>query len=169
MIALICGLSGSGKSSMIATLISEDPSIIHVRASKLLSDAGRPIERISLEDAFSNQNALARLLPKELAADAPLILIDGHLLIETVTGPYLLSADALGNLAIDAVIFIAADPAPLSERRQGTNMETSQAALSRLMKLEAIQAKKFSEARGIPYARIESGDVEALKRALGML
>ena len=169
MIALICGLSGSGKSSMIAALKSDNPSIFHVRASKLLSDAGKPIERISLEDAFSNQDALAKLLSRELAPDASLILIDGHLLIETVAGPYLLSEDALDNLKIDAVIFIAADAEILSERRRGTDMETSQEALSHLMNLEAIQAKKFADARGIQYACIESGDVEAFKRVLGNL
>ena len=166
MIVLICGLSGSGKSSMIAALKSEDPSVIHIRASKLLSDAGKPIAHISKEDALMNQNALAELLAKELATDAPLVLIDGHVLIETAAGPYLLSDDALSNLKINGVIFIAADPELVSYRRQGTNMETSKEVLSHLMQLEAMQARRFADARGIQYARVDSGDVEAFKSKL---
>jgi adenylate kinase len=166
MIVLICGLSGSGKSSMIAALKSEDPSVIHIRASKLLNDAGKPIEDISKEEASSNQDALAALLAKELATNGPLVLIDGHLLIETTTGPYLLSDDALSNLKIDGVVFIAADPELVSYRRRGSDMEASKDAVSQLMQLEAMQAQRFAEARGIQYACVESGDIEAFKSEL---
>jgi adenylate kinase len=166
MIVLICGLSGSGKSSMIAALKSKDSPIHHVRASKLLSDAGKPIKNISMEDAIMNQDALAKLLPKELATDAPLVIIDGHLLVETGAGPYLLSDNALNNLRIDGVIFVAAAPELLSHRRQGTLMEASQESLSHLMHLEDMRARKFAETRGIRYARIDSGDIEALKSEL---
>jgi adenylate kinase len=155
VIVLICGLSGSGKSSMIAALKLDDPSIVHIRASKLLSDAGKPIAHISKEDALLNQNALAELLAKELTTDAPLVLIDGHVLIETVAGPYLLSDDALNNLKINGVIFITADPELVSYRRQGTNMEASKEALSHLMQLEATQAQRFADARGIPHAYVD--------------
>jgi adenylate kinase len=166
MIVLVCGLSGSGKSTMIEALKAEDPSIVHIRASKLLSDAGNPIEHLSMEDASLNQHALVMLLKKELAAEDQFFLIDGHLLIETTVGPYLLPHDALTGLKIDGIIYVAADAELVSHRRQGTSMEVSKEELVKLMDLEATQARQLAQQQRIHYARVKSGDIKTFRTEL---
>jgi adenylate kinase len=166
MIVLVCGLSGSGKSTMIEALKAEDPSIVHIRASKLLSDAGNPTEYLSMIDASLNQHALVMLLKKELAAEDQFFLIDGHLLIETTTGPYLLPHDALTALKIDGIIYVAADVELLFHRRQGTSMEVSKEELVKLMALEATQARRLAQRQRIHYAHVKSGDIKNFRAEL---
>ena len=124
---------------------------------------------ISKEEASTNQETLAALLARELPNDASLVLIDGHLLVETEDGPYLLPETALPNLKIDCVIFVAADPEVVSLRRKKVGAYVSKEAVSQLMRLEAEQAQRFAHARGIQCACVESGEIEDLKSKLSRM
>ena len=166
MIILVCGLSRSGKSSMIAALAAEDPSVQHVSASRLLREAGRPIRHISKSDAILNQEILAVAVSRQSYAGSSFVLIDGHILLETTSGPYLLDDAVLDSFAIEGIVFIHANQQDVTNRRSGTDIEITPHKARELMELEGARAEEHARQRQIPFEKVSSGDIQGLKQKL---
>jgi adenylate kinase len=166
MIVFVCGLSKSGKSSLIESAIKSFPSFRHLRASRLLRRAGRPTELISSSEVMENQSVLVDCLTRESATGANGIILDGHFLIETVEGPVCLPLECLDALPLAAVFMIVADPAEIEQRRCGTSAQISAEEAARRIDTESFQAERLAIYRRIPFAKIRSGNVADLTERL---
>jgi len=166
MIAFVCGLSKSGKSSMIASLAKAMPNILHLKASEILSKAGRPLYGLSRLEALENQRVFAELARKEVERETRSILIDGHLLIETLDGPLLLPDDCLDDLKIDAILMITSSNNSIVARRQSTPMEASLEEVANAAELEARHAEALAKRRQTELIRVPSGDLAGFQTAV---
>ena len=84
----VCGVSASGKSSLVRAFTVTNPKFNHVKGSELLQNAGYPIHNLDAGAAEQNQLALLAILhSKKLVA--PETIFDGHITIETDGAPYI--------------------------------------------------------------------------------
>lgn len=168
MIVFVCGLSMSGKTSLIKSFVEEFPTFRHVRVSTLLRIAGRPTEALSSQEASLNQEVFLREVTKQLDVGGADTLIDGHLLIETNDKPYLVPIERLGRLPIDGVIAVLENSSALSKRREAARGEPILASeeLWSLIALECLQAQKLAALRGVPFEEVISGDIRSFSLAI---
>jgi adenylate kinase len=159
MIVFVCGLSKSGKSSLIESALKSFPSFRHLRASRLLRKAGRPTELISSSEVIENQSVLVDCLTREAATEANGIILDGHFLIEAVEGPMALPLECLDPLPLRAVFMVIADPAEIEKRRLGSSAQISSVEAARRIEMECAHAQKLAAYRGVAFAKIQSGNV----------
>jgi adenylate kinase len=159
MIVFVCGLSKSGKSSLIEAAIKNFTSFRHLRASRLLRKAGRPTAPISSSEVTENQNVLVECVKQELITGATDVILDGHFLIETVEGPLPLPLECLDALPLVAVFMIVADPAEVEKRRFGTPAQITSDEAARRIDAEGAHAQRLAAYRKIPFAKIQSGNV----------
>jgi adenylate kinase len=159
MIVFVCGLSRSGKSSLIESARKSFPSFRHLRASRLLREAGRPTVPIQSSEVPKNQKVLVQLVKHELAMGASDLILDGHFLIETIDGPVPLPLECLDALPLQAVFMVVADPAEIEKRRSGTAAQISSEEASRLIDMEDAEAQKLAAYRRIAFAKIQTGNV----------
>jgi adenylate kinase len=148
---------------MIAAIAADSACVQHIKASSLLRETDRPVEKLTQSDAILNQKALAKSMDQQRWAKTELVLIDGHVLIETVSGPLLLPDEVLIDLKVEGIIFITADAHVVAARRIGSGMEMSETRIAEFMALEAERARSFAERMQLPYALIDSGDIQNLK------
>jgi hypothetical protein len=109
MLIVVCGLSKSGKSSLIKAAVAEGLDVPIVKASQLLGLSGRPIQALSASDALGNQPELMQLLAECVQENRPTIL-DGHLLIETLDGPQLVPEAYLIAVGLVGIVAVTAPP-----------------------------------------------------------
>ncbi|MBR2681398.1 MAG: AAA family ATPase [Exiguobacterium sp.] len=167
MVVFICGLSGIGKSSLIEYVVTNFPNVRHVRASDLLASAGKPIRNLRTSDVLHNQLAFVKLAAAEIRRSTH-VLIDGHLLIESLDGPISLPDNCLDALQIDGVIIVTADAEQLFSRRVTAGLCTASInELAELMSTELENAKRLAQRRRVGFATIQSGDRENFIAQLG--
>jgi adenylate kinase len=159
MIVFVCGLSKSGKSSLIESARKNFPSFRHLRASRLLREAGRPTAPIPSSEVPKNQKVLIERVKLELAMGANDIILDGHLLIETIEGPLPIPLECLDALPFHAIFMVVADPAEIEKRRSGTPAQISSEEAARRIDMEYAEAQKLAAYRCIAFAKIQSGNV----------
>jgi adenylate kinase len=159
MIVFVCGLSKSGKSSLIESARKSFPSFQHLRASRLLHKAGRPTSQISSSEVTENQRVLVDLVKQELASGAHDVILDGHFLIETIEGPMVLPRECLDRLPLHAVFMVIADPAEIEKRRFGSSAQISSVEAASRIEMECIHAQRLAAHRGVTFAKIQSGNV----------
>ena len=156
MIVFVCGLSQSGKSTLIQSTQLYLPSLRHVRASALLRRAGRPIFPILSKDVLANQDILVREVLTETRDKNANFVLDGHFLIEASDGPYILLPTCLDGLRLDAVFMVLADPVEISERRRETSAQITPREATERIVLETMGAERLADHKKIPFQTIES-------------
>jgi adenylate kinase len=159
MILLVCGLSMSGKSTLIAKADLARLAVEHVRASAVLHALDRPTVGLAVTDLLANQVLLVEWLMQSLGGQPRSIILDGHLLVETADGPQLVPDNALRVLPIAGVIAIHDDPLLVSERRKETPLTTRIEEIQDLTTIEELQAKRFARLRGVEFAVVRAADV----------
>ncbi|TGP45403.1 hypothetical protein EN873_40850 [bacterium M00.F.Ca.ET.230.01.1.1] len=158
MIIIACGLSTSGKTSLIQNAKLEEFGISVVKGSSILATSGRPVVDLTVTEAISNQQIIAEKLSR-LAQTESRIVLDGHLLIETTDGPQLVPDVVLKRLPICGVVLIEADPRLISERRREGKLTTNIEEISDLAQIELTQAKRFARLQGIPFSKYMASEV----------
>jgi adenylate kinase len=166
MIVFVCGLSQSGKSTLIQSTQLYIPKLRHIRASALLRRAGQPVFPIRSKDVLANQKILVREVRTETEDKNANFVLDGHFLIEASDGPYILPPTCLDGLRLDAVFMVVADPVEISKRRQETSAQiTPQEAAERIV-LETMAAERLAGHKKIPFQTIQSDDAKGFSSAL---
>jgi adenylate kinase len=169
MITFVCGLSKSGKSTLIGQAdISKIPAD-HVRASELLRKLHRPTVDLRAANVLSNQDILVDWLDNSLRSNPRLIVLDGHLLLETLDGPQFVPDQALRRLPITHVICIRGEPEEVADRRHGLPLTQSVDEIRDLIAIEEIQARRFARLIRARLSTISSSDVASFHNALHSL
>ena len=112
----VCGISASGKSSIVSAFANANSGFRHIKGSALLERAGRPIRNLSGSNAESNQWALLDILRSEQLI-GPLTILDGHITIETTEGSFVVPSWFFKGADIAGIICITSDPLIIEQRR----------------------------------------------------
>lgn len=158
MIIIACGLSKSGKTSLIQNARLEEFGISVVKGSSILSTSGRPVVDLTATETISNQQIIAEELSRLVQAESRVVL-DGHLLIETIDGPQLVPDVVLKRLPICGVVLIESDPVLISERRREGKLTTNIEEISDLAQMELLQAKRFARLLGVPFSKYIASEI----------
>lgn len=158
MIILVCGLSRSGKTSAIREIIGTCVGLLHVRASAVLRENGGKINDLRISDIVSNQSILSQKINDEFSKLSSAVVLDGHLLLETLDGPQLIPDTCLQTLKLSAIFYLFEDAYTLAKRREGTKLTNSVEEIVELEGIEWLQAKRFARLNKIPIFRFRSSD-----------
>jgi adenylate kinase len=165
MLILVCGLSKSGKTSLIQAAKSAGLGLRCAKASDLLRSSGRPITALTSAEANCNQSQLKYLLTKILRDEGPVIL-DGHLLIETIDGPQLVPESSLLPHRLVGVIEVTAAPQIIAMRRVGTIFSSNVEEISEFMAIETLEARRLARVTAAPFFQIDHEDTVAFTAAI---
>ncbi|MCV0370797.1 AAA family ATPase [Filomicrobium sp.] len=112
------GISGVGKSTLLRTL-SQRIKFQHLQAGVLIKAAREnvPSENLRNQDIEDNQLLLIEGFHAAKDANAPLIIIDGHTVVDTPKGLIGIEPIIFAQLGITQFIFLADDSQAISARR----------------------------------------------------
>lgn len=159
MIIFVCGLSKTGKSSMIQAVTS-GTKFHYLRASELLEKSGRPTLGLKADEVEENQKVFVQAALDRIRGTDHDVIIDGHLLLETVDGPQRLRTALLRTLPLDGIIMIYTPPQEVARRRSGTDIEITAEDARKYEAMERQVAIKLAEERKIPFFEIQSGELD---------
>jgi adenylate kinase len=166
MIIFVCGLSEAGKSTLIANSSAATFGFECVRASNLLAAAGRPTRGLRKEDVLDNQQLVISALSNIVTARPGPLLVDGHLLVETLDGPQLVPEQYFEAIPIRLVVAVEADPSEIAARRRGSEIPLEIEEAKDRMLLEHVQARRLARFKGAKFRAIPSGNLEEFRELL---
>jgi adenylate kinase len=105
-------------------------------------------------------------LTRSLKSNPRSVILDGHLMIETLDGPQLVPDAILKKLPITKVIYIHNEPEIVANRRVGLPLSRSVPEIGDLMAIEERQATRFARQIGAPLSTFSANDVFAFRTAL---
>jgi adenylate kinase len=122
VVALV-GISGVGKSTLL-NAASDRVQFQHLQASALIKEAREAITRGSIAaddlrqaDINDNQTLLIHGFDKARSADMPLIVLDGHTVIDTPSGLVRIEPQVFAALGVTQFILLTDDAHAISSRR----------------------------------------------------
>ena len=111
-IVFLGGIPGAGKTTL-AQKLAINGLCVHVRASQLIRDArALEVERPEVQspsESDDNQELLVRAFEEVRAKARTPIVLDGHYVIPTTTGPVRVADNIFARLAIDVAALIEED------------------------------------------------------------
>jgi len=174
-IALL-GLSGVGKSTLIANLNNSIP-VFHLQASSLIkaeqafrAERQASSEELRLGPVIDNQKLLIDAFHREAAAATAPIVFDAHSIIDGNDGILEIPSDVFASLGLDAICFLTADPKVIAERRhRDLSRMRPQRDAETLAQHQAIArraAERIANDIRRPFVLIQDGGVEEILRLL---
>lgn len=123
-IVALVGISGVGKSTLLKAALDHVP-FQHLQASALIKAAKEAIttspvaaDDLRQADINDNQALLVHGFGSARSPDEPLIVLDGHTVIDTPSGLVGIEPRVFAELGVTRFIFLADDPAAISLRRE---------------------------------------------------
>jgi adenylate kinase len=162
----VAGVSRSGKSHTIET-VSTVRNFTHLRASRLLREAGRPLGPLSRAQAEENQRVLAELLMAAGQTYGRRTILDGHVMIETTEGPFPVPDGIFDQIRPTSIICITDDPAAIAGRRADQGWTFDRREIERLQHIEIRCAQHQAARLDVPYHAIQANDIGAFLQAVG--
>jgi adenylate kinase len=163
----VCGISASGKSSIVGAFTATNCEYIHVKGSWLLERAGRPIRSLNASEAEPNQQVLLDVLRTEQLIQ-PLAILDGHITIETAGDLYVVPIWFFREAKISGIICIVNEPATIESRRREKGL-SSNVSINSLQESETSWARKRAEELGIAYFQIDANDPRGFEIAVSSI
>jgi adenylate kinase len=160
MIAMVVGVSGVGKTSLVRRL-ETNGLYSCIRASEFLRKNGRPLMNLTSNDFLTNQLILRIFLQREQKSKR--IVLDSHLAIETIDGARTIPDAWFDGLAIGGLICVR-DSASRIAGRRGTPDNIIE--IESRQELEMIEAERQSERLNVPLKKIMSGDFSSFETAI---
>jgi adenylate kinase len=121
-VVAVVGLSGVGKTSALGTLTAKH-AFQYLSASRLIRE-GRElgalpatVDKLRIANIDENQRLLIAGFKRAIDLTASFVVLDGHTVIETPSGLVTVGANVFGALGITDMIFLAAAPPEIVQRR----------------------------------------------------
>lgn len=121
----VFGISGVGKSTLVAHAVRRMPGTLHLQASALikegLADPAMASEALRLAGSdriAANQELLVEVFARR-AAGGGVIFFDGHLVIDTDGGSSVVAVSVIERLRPRIMVHVEEDTAVIARRRQG--------------------------------------------------
>jgi adenylate kinase len=106
------------------------------------------------------------LLTNDRQYSDPKLFLDGHAMIETTDGPYLVPEWFFDQIKIERIICIVDAPDVIATRRAQQNWTFDIAALSQLQDLERRYAQDQAARLHIPYIEVRGNDISSFANAI---
>lgn len=164
----ILGLSGVGKSTLIGK-IREAVPLLHLQASGLIKaeQAYREGKADTSEDlrtgaVIDNQTLMIAAYWREVAGTDLPVVFDGHSMIDGRDGLIEIPAAVFGELELDAICYLKADPHVIAQRRfadAGRERPYRDATtLEQHQRLAEATARRVADAIERPFILISDGE-----------
>lgn len=163
MTVLVCGLSRVGKTSSLQSMGEGSSDYRYISASSILRSKGMPTEGISIREAVFNQDVITSHLVDRYPEK---FLVDGHILLETIDGPFLVPESSINKWRLGGIIFVTESASLISTRRVASERSSSECEIELLFRIELLYAKYISEKLGIKFAEIKAANTSAIQRFL---
>lgn len=172
-IVAFTGLSGVGKTTFLRRL-AEHVTFQHLTGGSLVATARKvsPYERDAMRNADLAENQRLLIEGFTLARDpvAPLVIMDGHVVIDGSAGLQKLSPDVFRALAITKLVHLEAEPERISANRTGDNSRTRPAhdleTLSQHQESSRSHAESVAATLDIEFFIVTHCDIAKLASAL---
>lgn len=178
------GVSGVGKTHALQQLTRQGIEFVHLVAGRLIAEeqarqAGsddvyvRPrVADRSAADTF--QGFLLTALRRHRAVSSKPIVLDGHYVVPTESGPSIVSVDIFHQMLPDALLLLEAESAAVVDRLLARMprpkwWDESESAIARLLRAELEHAESVALQLGRPLVRARSDSVcSVVSQALRM-
>lgn len=175
-IVALVGISGVGKSTLLKS-VSDMVQFQHLQASALIKEAREAVTASSVAtddlrqtNISDNQALLLRGFQNRRSADAPLIVLDGHTVIDTPSGLVRIDPPVFEALGVTHFIFLADIPESICLRRRKDDArkrpERSPEELDDHQSQALLGAFAAALHLGTPLMVFTSGQVDAVRSAL---
>lgn len=161
----LLGLSGVGKSTLIGQVATCTP-LLHLQASNLIKSEQRrrahapdSSEALRTGSVLNNQGLMIAAFERLTRTTTLPVVFDGHSLIDSRDGLLEIPSAVFTALGLDAVAFLAADPAVIFERRR-SDAERERPArapglLAEHQSLAEAAARRISNDIDRPFYRLD--------------
>lgn len=160
-VVFIGGIHGVGKSTLCERL-ALDHNVLHVKASRLLRDAGgvagAPNHK-AVKDVASNQALLVARFEDVLAScSAKTILLDGHFALKKLDGATeRIPVDVFVALRVSSIVCLQDSTVAIAARLQARDgLAPGEADLAAFQAAELDHAAEVSRALGVPFDVIDA-------------
>jgi adenylate kinase len=171
--------SGVGKSTLLSELEKSLP-LRHFTASDLIkselafrSSQVPSSEELRLGAVADNQALLAAAFARSTAELDCLVVLDAHVVIDGASGLVDIAASVFGDLGVQHMLFIQADPSDIAERRQKDTQRSRPARLTEEIAAHQnhalAQAKAITSQLNIPLTVLDSNDSNSIHHFLASL
>jgi adenylate kinase len=175
-IVALVGISGVGKSTLLKA-VADSVQFQHLQASALIKEAREANTRYSVSsddlgraDISDNQALLVRGFENARSPNMPLIVIDGHTVIDTPGGLIRIEPPVFAALGVTQFIFLADDPQAISLRREKDQSRTRPKRSPEELEEYQTQAllNAFAAARhlDVPLSVFTISQVDGIRAAL---
>jgi adenylate kinase len=175
-VVAVFGLSGVGKSWLIARMIHSEP-MMHVQASQLLRDEKAAItgqtvtnEALRTGAVLDNQSLLVRAFSRVHSAATMPIIFDGHCVVDSAAGLIEIPPEVIEALSISGIVFIEDQPGAIVERRAGDTTRTRPIRSESEIELHQNQALatclKYAARLQAGLRVVQAGDEPAFRSAI---
>lgn len=175
VIALL-GLSGVGKSTSLEK-VGKRVSFLHLQASQLIQDelvsqtsVTRTSEELRNGPIIDNQTHLINAFRKETATYNGLIVLDGHVIVDTVDGLVDIPADVFEELGVAHFIVLQELPHRIFKQRlrdaTRTRPERTESELAEHQRLSILATTNIALELGCPVSLLTQQHEDELSRIL---
>ncbi|CDZ35846.1 Hypothetical protein NGAL_HAMBI1146_15880 [Neorhizobium galegae bv. officinalis] len=160
----VAGASGTGKTTVLERFVSCHPEFIHLKASMILRDLGRPLLDLSKAQLLENQKALQGYL-RSVSITSTTIL-DGHMTIPVGEALFDVPSSFLEGIPLSGMLFMQTNPQEILVRKG--SFLTSQALdqLKRLQFAEYEHMKKVAAERDCRFRSLDTANYAEVEEAL---
>jgi adenylate kinase len=173
----LTGLSGVGKSMLLQKLAAHW-YFQHLQASALIRAARQVAEHVPTVDHLrlanldENQQLLVRGFADAADANAPLIILDAHTLIELPNEMILIEPNVFGAIGINSMLFLTAAASTIVKRRAGDKARQrptkSAEELENVLRQAHQHARHICRTLQVPLTITESSDYEAAAKVVAI-
>lgn len=172
-IIFLAGISGVGKTTFLKKLANEI-EFQHLTAGTLISN-GKSLEQKERDSMrFSNLDENQKLLISGFHYtrdnQASIVVIDGHVVIDTGAELEKISSNVFKALKIDAIIHLNADSDQIFKNRKNDESrdrpKLSSTQLKKHQEYSILSAQDISKALGIKFSETKAENISDLKQLL---
>lgn len=172
----LLGLSGVGKSTLIGRVAVHTP-LLHLQASSLIkaeqqnrAQAPDTSEALRTGPVLDNQALMIAAFERLTRTTTLPVVFDGHSLIDGRDGLLEIPSTVFAALSLDAIAFLAADPAAIFERRRldaGRERPARDlATLAQHQSLAEAAARRIADDIGRPFHPLDGDPIGRLASLL---
>lgn len=170
----VFGISGVGKSCLVAQVGAKIPNSLHLQSSALITEgladpeiSSEHLRRSSGDRILANQRILIEMFDRAMAAKpAGLVLFDGHLVIDTDASLIEVPQEVISGLRPALLVHVEDDPSSIASRRQSDPVRIRPTRSDDFLDACQSQSRRLCEAYSsdlkIPMHVLRSGDVSGL-------
>jgi adenylate kinase len=173
---LVFGISGVGKTRLIARAKAQLMPVLTWRASEMIGEARRisnseALRRLSVNELAASQELLVRgFTVRRCANPDALVILDAHSVIDSDGGLVEIGIDVVARLYPVGLVHVGDTAAHIQQRRDADGARPR--PVRNVAELELYQerslemCRRYSEALLVPLVEVISGDDQAFVRAV---